>query len=625
MTDKLNEDHVVEVLEGVEAIRKRPGLYVGSLDTKSTHIYMEVMDNAIDEANRRSKHIRTTIDNDKGEYSIGDTGGGIPDYDMEDGRNSLDLLFTVLHSSGKFNSDTYKTSGGLHGVGLVCLNAFSSKVVVESMYKGRHSITVFEDGVRTSHTISDDTSIEHGLSTKISWKVSPDYYTDISIDTNSVIAKLDLMGARYDLEITVNNTAFARKSIPQVLRSYICNDVNASKPISFTLFNTTSGTDSLTAHFLYSYTGGFKSDQCILKGDVNNIVCDGKYLDTFRSIIAKAVTQLYRKNHPGSALILTSRDVSPGLRGWVSLTIEDPVFTSQTKETMDKPMGRLNNGLLSQFVALFEDDASYKKMYDKMISTKLSKKVVNNSRVSLDSPLLDCTNRNKNILYICEGKSAKSALKEIRNRSTEAIFPLMGKIMNVIGKDRTVVSKSVKLATLAEAMGINIIHPELTQLRYDQFKILCDADVDGYHIYTLLITFIINYAPEIIKEGRLIIMITPLWAIRNADNTIDPLYTKLSIDDARSKGKSIVRFKGIGEYNPDQVEPLIHGNRCEYTVTWPAEQAAVELTTKLMSNTAIKMQVRGDMTICAQLLNDRSVVYKDGVAVSNGVGDNSKI
>ena len=473
----------IEVLEEIEHIQKRPGMY--TITENPAHLITEVIDNALDElANGYANKITINIDSVNKHVIITDNGRGIPRHQitLSDGskEDSIVVACTKLFSGGKFNLNDYETSIGLHGVGLVVLNALSNLLQVEVRNK-KDKISVFRYCFKDSKIIVQD-SIENNedWNTRVSFQVDPKYFKSEFVPLDDIKTRLFLVGSRYaNSSIRLNNEQLPNLPMEAFYKGFL-----GIKDLTGTLeVNSISYKDkSSSIEVLFAYEEESRLTPTIV-GDVNLNICNGTYLSTLTTLFYKVVNEIVKDER------LTKSDVLNQLRMYCSLTIPEPEFEGQQKGRMTKDVGILVNKLYNDLKFKL-NTFSFKERFKQIIETKEAGKAIKKiqkrgKRLSGDNPIKDCLKIPGEVLYLLEGDSATGTLKGIRNRATEAIMPLTGKIANTINKDINQALSSDKMKFLLEAIGIG-----QSSYRYEKIKVLCDADPDGRFLPLYIVRYI---------------------------------------------------------------------------------------------------------------------------------------
>ena len=579
----------IQVLKGLEAVRHRPGMYVGGTDDKALHhLVYEIVDNSIDEALAgRCDSIWVTINKDQS-ISVEDNGVGIPVKEHPTEKvSALELIMTTLHAGGKFDNDAYKVSGGLHGVGAAAVNALSEWCEVEVKRDGHVWLQRYEQGrpqysvkkVRklkkgeptgTTTTFRYDESVMKDLEQGYRYETLLNRFREMAFVTSNV--HLAIKDDRP--EIPRESAFFFEGGLKSFVRYLNRNRKTLHTPIHAQRLVDHEGKYSVDVEVAFQYTDGIAISEFSFANTIHT-PDGGTHLSGLRSAITRAINNYARKS---GALKekdknFTSDDTREGVTAVVSIKHPDPQFESQTKV---KLMNAEVAGLVSSVaydainVYLEENPREGKKIIERCLTSSRARAAARKARelvmrksalesLTLPGKLADCSERdpNKCEIYIVEGDSAGGSAKQGRDRHFQAILPLRGKILNTerARLDKILANNEVK--ALISALGTGIGESfDLENLRYGRIIIMTDADVDGSHIRTLLLTFLFRYMPTLIEGGHLYIAQPPLYANKSGKELIYT-YTEGEQNEYLStlngKKNSIQRYKGLGEMNPDQL------------------------------------------------------------------------
>ena len=577
----------IRVLEGLEAVRKRPGMYIGGTGLNGLHhLVWEIVDNSIDEA--LAGHASTIHVNmhDDGSVSVLDDGRGIPtDIHEQTGKSALEVILTVLHSGGKFDKNSYKYSGGLHGVGISVVNALSEWLEVTVWRDGSVFQQSFKRGVAVGEMIVSEGADRTG--TKIRFKPDAEIF-------ESTEFSFDILSKR------LRELAFLNKGIKIVLRQKaeqkchlfeyqggIASFVEFLNEIKNPLFRDVvymqKEKDGVEVDMALSYNDGYSEQFYAFVNNINTID-GGTHVLGFRSALTKVFNNYIKKNpdllgkdkSKQKEIKLTTEDTREGLIGVLSIRVPEPQFEGQTKAKLGNPEARsIVDTVVTEFLSdYFEQNPSVAKpVMDKILTSMKARIAAQKAREltrrktalegnSLPGKLADCSERDpaQCELFIVEGNSAGGSAKQGRDRRTQAILPLRGKILNVEKTRLERVVSSETIQDLINAVGTNVGKEDfdIEKIRYHKLIIMTDADVDGSHIRTLLLTFFFRYMPEIIDKGYLYIAHPPLYKLKRgklemyaySDEEKDKL---LASEFGGSEKVTIQRYKGLGEMNPEQL------------------------------------------------------------------------
>ena len=580
MSDNYSADQI-QILEGLEAVRKRPGMYIGSTSSKGLHhLVYEIVDNSVDEALAGyCSAINVTVNKDNS-ITVVDNGRGIPvDIQEKAGRPAVEVVFTILHAGGKFGGGGYKVSGGLHGVGASVVNALSEWLEVVVYKDGKEYKQRYERGKVVSDLEVVGETEKQG--TKVTFK------PDALIFEETV----------YDFEILkerLRESAFLTKNLIIVLV-----DDRGEKPVE-KIFHYEGGIKEYVQYLnrphdvLYPeiiYCEGVKDNvyvEVALQHNnsymescysfVNNIITPegGTHLIGFRNALTKTFNDYARKNKllKDNEPNLSGEDIREGLTTIISIKVEEPQFEGQTKQKLgnSEARGAVDNIVSDRLMIFLEQNPNVGKIIaEKAVLAQRARDAARKARdltrrktaletMSLPGKLADCSDKDPANceIYIVEGDSAGGSAKTARSRATQAILPLRGKILNVEKSrlDKILVNNEIKAMITAFGTGI---HEEfdITKLRYHKIIIMTDADVDGAHIATLLLTFFYRFMPDLIREGYVYLAQPPLYKIEK-NKRVWYAYDDIELNNilteiGRDQNNRIQRYKGLGEMDPEQL------------------------------------------------------------------------
>ena len=567
----------IQILEGLEAVRKRPGMYIGSTSSRGLHhLVYEIVDNAVDEALAgHCNNVDVSINPDNS-ITVIDDGRGIPvGINHKAGIPAVEVVFTILHAGGKFGGGGYKVSGGLHGVGASVVNALSSWLEVTIYHEGKVYRQRYERG-KTIYKL------------KVIGTCDPDktgtMVTFLPDDTifEETVFDFDILQTR------IRETAFLTKGLRIVLKDLRGEEkiekvyhyeggikefveyLNRSKtPLYPDIIYCEGEQNGVLVEVAIQHNDSFTENTY---GFVNNINTPegGTHIVGFRNAITKTFNDYGRKNKilKDSEPNLSGEDIREGLTAIVSVKIEDPQFEGQTKQKLgnSEARGAVDNILSSQLEIFLEQNPSVAKIIiEKSVLSQRAREAARKARdltrrksaldgMSLPGKLADCTDKDpKNCeIYIVEGDSAGGSAKSARSRATQAILPLRGKILNVekARLDRIYGNAEIKAMITAFGTGIHDDF-DISKLRYDKIIIMTDADVDGAHIATLMLTFLYRFMPELIKQGHVYLAKPPLFKVEKNkkiwyaynDDELDKILAEIGRDGSNK----IQRYKGLGE------------------------------------------------------------------------------
>ena len=585
-TEKVQHEYgadEIQILEGLEAVRKRPGMYIGSTSSRGLHhLVYEIVDNAVDEALAGfCDTIHVTINPDNS-VTVTDNGRGIPvGINHKSGLPAVEVVFTVLHAGGKFGGGGYKVSGGLHGVGASVVNALSVWLEVEICHEGKVYRQRYERG-KVAKKLEVIGECEPGKTgTKVTFLPDGEIF-------ETTIFDYSILQQRF------REMAFLTKGLKIVLR-----DERPQEPIEKT-FHYEGGIKEFVEYLnrsttpLYEqiiYCEGIVNNVSVevamqhndsynenSYGFVNNITTPegGTHIVGFRNALTKTFNDYARKNKllKDNEPNLTGEDIREGLTAIISVKIEDPQFEGQTKQKLgnSEARGAVDNVVSEQLQIFLEQNPQVAKVtVEKSVMAQRAREAARKARdltrrksaldgMSLPGKLADCSDKNpeKCEIYIVEGDSAGGSAKTARDRATQAILPLRGKILNVEKARLDRIYGNAEIKAMITAFGTGIHEDfDISKLRYHKIIIMTDADVDGAHISTLLLTFMYRFMPDLIKEGYVYLAQPPLYKLeRNkkvwyaySDEELD----SISQEVGRDNNNKIQRYKGLGEMDAEQL------------------------------------------------------------------------
>ena len=571
----------IQILEGLEAVRKRPGMYIGSTSSKGLHhLVYEIVDNAVDEALAGFCNTVEVYINEDNSITVRDNGRGIPvGINKKKGIPAVEVVFTILHAGGKFGGGGYKVSGGLHGVGASVVNALSTWLEVDIFHEGKIYRQRYERGkVMYPLKVVGDTDRR---GTEVRFLPDPTIFEETVFDFAVLKQRLREMAfLTKDLKIVLTD----RRPEEEVsmtfhyeggIREYV-EYLNKSKEVLYSEVIYCEGKKGdvfveVALQHNDSYNEGVYSF-------VNNITTPegGTHLAGFRSALTKTFNDYARKNKllKDNEQNLTGDDIREGLVAIVSIKIPEPQFEGQTKQKLgnSEARGAVDSVVSEQLTYFLEQNPNVAKMIcEKAVLAQRAREAARKARdltrrksaldgMSLPGKLADCSDKDpKNCeIYIVEGDSAGGSAKTARSRATQAILPLRGKILNVEKSrlDKILVNNEIRAMITAFGTGIHEDF-DITKLRYNKIIIMTDADVDGAHIATLLLTFLYRFMPELIKDGHVYLAQPPLYKVEKnkkvwyaySDEELNTILT----DIGRDGNNKIQRYKGLGEMDASQL------------------------------------------------------------------------
>jgi DNA gyrase subunit B len=575
------DESQIQVLEGLEAVRKRPGMYIGSTSSRGLHhLVWEVVDNSIDEALAgRCDEIKVTVHRDNS-VTVEDNGAGIPTGVHEKtGKSTVETVMTMLHAGGKFGGGGYKVSGGLHGVGVSVVNALSEWLEVTVKQKGNVYQQRYRRGVPESSLRVIGKTKEHG--TAVTFKPDPEIFTEtLEFDYDVLQSRLrELAFLNRGLRISIQDERSEGKvqhfQYEGGIRSFV-EHLNRNREVLHPHPIFLEGEkDGISVEIALQYNDGYATN---LYSFANNIHTHegGTHEAGFKSALTRVINDYARKNNllKDNETNLTGDDVREGLTAIVSVKLPDPQFEGQTKTKLGNSEARYaTESLFAENFAdyLSEHPAVAKKVIDKSVMAARAREAARKAREltrrknalevsSLPGKLADCSTRDASIseLYIVEGDSAGGSAKQGRDRNFQAILPLRGKILNVEKARLDKILSNNEIRAIITALGTGIGDDfDIRKARYHKIIIMTDADVDGAHIRTLLLTFFYRYMRDLIEEGYVYIAQPPLYKVSQG-KTVRYAYSDKEKDEIlRQMGEkprpNVQRYKGLGEMNPNQL------------------------------------------------------------------------
>ncbi len=577
----------IQILEGLEAVRKRPGMYIGSTSSRGLHhLVYEIVDNSVDEALAGFCDTIEVVINKDNSITVTDNGRGIPvGINHKSGIPAVEVVFTILHAGGKFGGGGYKVSGGLHGVGASVVNALSNWLEVEIYQEGKIYKQRYEKGhVSYSLKVVGECS-EEKTGTRVSFK------PDETIFQETTVYEFDILKQR------LREMAFLTKNLKIVLRDERVEE--GQKPVE-RQFHYEGGIKEFVTYLNRSKTPLYENIM-YFEGTKNNVYVEvamqhndsytessysfvnnintpegGTHLVGFRNALTKTFNDYARNNKllKENEANLSGEDIREGLTAIISVKIEDPQFEGQTKQKLgnSEARGAVDNIVSEQLTYFLEQNPTIAKIIcEKSILAQRARDAARKAReltrrktalegMSLPGKLADCSDKDPSNceIYIVEGDSAGGSAKTARSRNTQAILPLRGKILNVEKARLDKIYANAEIKAMITAFGTGIHEDfDISKLRYHKIIIMTDADVDGAHIATLLLTFLYRFMPDLIKEGYVYLAQPPLYKLEKnkkvwyaySDEELDNILKEVG----RDQNNKIQRYKGLGEMDAEQL------------------------------------------------------------------------
>jgi len=573
----------IQILKGLEAVRKRPGMYIGSTSARGLHhLVYEIVDNSVDEALAGScDHIEVTI-HEGNSVTVTDNGRGIPvGINHQAGIPAVEVVFTILHAGGKFGGGGYKVSGGLHGVGASVVNALSEWLEVRIFHEGKIYKQRYERGntMYKLKIVGDCEPDKHG--TEVTFMPDSEIFDTVEFDYDTLKQRFREMAfLTRGLRITFTDERGEKPRQKSFcyeggIREFVQYLNRSSTPLYPQIIYCEGEKDGVYVEVAMQHNDGYTENTY---GFVNNIVTPegGSHVEGFRAAITKTFNEYARKNKllKESESNLTGEDIREGMTAIISVKIEDPQFEGQTKQKLGnaEARGAVNSIVSSQLAVFLEQNPNVgKTTIEKSILAQRARDAARKARdltrrksaldgMSLPGKLADCTDKDpKNCeIFIVEGDSAGGSAKTARSRATQAILPLRGKILNVEKARLDRIYGNAEIKAMITAFGTGIHEDfDISKLRYDKIIIMTDADVDGAHIATLMLTFLYRFMPELIKQGHVYLATPPLYKVERNRKVYyaysDAELEKIMREIGRDAGNKIQRYKGLGEMDADQL------------------------------------------------------------------------
>ena len=569
----------IQILEGLEAVRKRPGMYIGSTSSRGLHhLVYEIVDNSVDEALAGACDTIEVSINEDNSVTVTDNGRGIPvGINHKAGIPAVEVVFTVLHAGGKFGGGGYKVSGGLHGVGASVVNALSTWLEVRICHEGKIYQQRYERGkaMYSLKVVGDCDPDKTG--TMVTFHPDPEIFEETVFDFNTLKHRFrEIAFLTKGLKIIARDL---REEEPKEvvfhyeggIREFVQYLNKSTTPLYEDILYFEGTKDGVMVEVAMQHNDAYTENTY---GFVNNITTPegGTHIMGFRNALTKTFNDYARKNKllKDNEQNLSGEDIREGLTAIISVKIEDPQFEGQTKQKLgnSEARGAVDSSQLE--IYLEQNPAVAKIIVEKSILSQRARDAARKAReltrrksaldgMSLPGKLADCVDKDpsKCEIYIVEGDSAGGSAKTARSRATQAILPLRGKILNVEKARLDKIYANAEIKAMITAFGTGIHEDfDITKLRYHKIIIMTDADVDGAHIATLLLTFLYRFMPELIKQGYVYLAKPPLFKLEK-NRKIYYAYTEQEqadiLQEIGLEGCSIQRYKGLGEMDADQL------------------------------------------------------------------------
>ncbi len=591
----------ITVLKGLEAVRKRPAMYIGDLGKRGLHhLVNEVLDNSVDEALAGHCTKISVLINEDNSVSVEDNGRGIPvDIHKEEKKPALEVVMTILHAGGKFDKGTYKVSGGLHGVGVSVVNALSAWLEAEVKRNGKTHNQRYEKG--ETKTKLKSTGKVKTTGTKITFMPDGEIFKDISWDFDIISERLrELAYLNKELEITINDNRIeggGRKEVFKYkggLSDYVKFLDSSANPLHKKVITVVNEKGAVPVEVALRYNDGYNENILSFVNNINTIE-GGTHMSGLRSALTRAMNAYTTKNKlikttKNEKITLSGEDFREGITAVISIKVAEPQFEGQTKTKLGngEVKGLVDSTVFEGLQDFLEQNPSIgKRIVEKAVLSARSRAAARKARElirrksaleggSLPGKLADCSSKDPEMceIFLVEGDSAGGSAKQGRDRRYQAILPLRGKVINAEKARIDKLLSNIEIQSIITALGTGFggngemedgqkrtgAEFDILKLRYNKVIIMTDADIDGSHIRTLLLTFLYRKMPELITDGHVFIAQPPLYKVKQGkkeqyafDEDQREMITERFKKDNKTQKIDLQRYKGLGEMNADQL------------------------------------------------------------------------